>query len=158
MKFLKNLFPKQKRIKGKIVDLVEEQIDPASELNQYVKSYYYGIYLHDSFQRIGNCDLREGNNAVLYYAGNIGYQINPLHRGHHYAYQACLLLFDLAREKGMKELIITCSPENTASRRILESLNGTFLETVDVPPSHWLYQRGEKIKRIYKYDLSGAGL
>lgn len=153
MEFFSHFFPKRKRIVGPVVDLVEEQVIKPDENNQYVPSYMYGIYLHDSLQRVGYCDLRAGSNDELYYAGNIGYRINPHYRGHHYAYEACLILFDIAEEKGMEEVIITCSPENTASRRTLEKLGGTFLETTDVPNDHWLYMRGETVKRIYKYKL-----
>ena len=53
----------------------------------------------------------------------------------------------------MTELIITCSPDNIPSRRTLEKLGGTLLETANVPEDHWLYQRGEKVKNIYRYDL-----
>ena len=149
---------KKRRIRGSVVDLVEEQVYEADRSNQYVPSYFYGIYVHDSQKRAGYCDLRVGYNRELYFAGNIGYHVNPPYRGHHYAYEACRLLFDVAREKGMDTLIITCSPDNAASLKTLEKLGGEYLETVDVPPDHWLYQRGEPVKRIYRYDLNRVAL
>lgn len=51
----------------------------------------------------------------------------------------------------MDEIIITCSPENTASRRTIEKLGGELLETVEVPEDHWLYERGELVKNIYLF-------
>lgn len=139
------------------MDLVQEQMDEAEPSNDFVPCYYYGIYVHDTDRRVGYCDLRVGQNEELYYAGNIGYHINRPYRGKHYAYEACRVLFDLAKEKGMEEVIITCSPDNTASRKTLEKLEGTYLETTDVPSDHWLYLRGETVKRIYRYDLNHAG-
>ena len=50
-------------------------------------------------------------------------------------------------------MIITCSPDNIPSLCTLQRLHGTLLETVDVPESHWLYQRGETVKCIYQYEL-----
>ncbi len=153
MKLLSQFFRKTDRIYGPVVDLVEEMVIDPDEDNLFVPSYLYGIYLHGSKKRVGNCDLRVGENEELYYAGNIGYRINPYYRGNRYAYQACLLLFQIAEKKGMKELIITCSPDNPASRKTLERLDGTYIETVDVPSEHWLYKRGETVKCIYKYSL-----
>ena len=34
--------------------------------------------------QIGGCNLRLGHSEALYYAGNIGYQIDEPYRGHHY--------------------------------------------------------------------------
>jgi len=134
------------------VTLVEEQDIPADSRNSYVPSVLYGIELHG--QRIGDCDLRLGMNEELYYAGNIGYNIQKEYRGHGYAYEACRILFRLARTKyHMEELIITCSPDNLASKKTLQKLGGQLLETVEVPADHWLYQRGETGKDIYRFLL-----
>lgn len=138
---------------GNAVDLVMEQTLPCWLDGGDVRSLNFDIYLHDTSIRAGFCDLRLGMNEELYYAGNIGYRIFPGERGHGYAYESCRILFDIARSKGMTELIITCSPDNIASRRTLEKLGGSLLETVDVPKNHWLYQRGERVKNIYHYDL-----
>ena len=147
----------EERISGFPVDLVvEKQVQPGQyEATAY--TVWYGIYLHDTDIRIGFTDLRVGKNDELYYAGNIGYQIYPRYRGHSYAYEASKLLLHTAREEfGMDELIITCSPDNPASRRTIEKLGGELIETADVPAWHWLYRRGETVKRIYRFDLSGV--
>lgn len=136
-----------------MVDLVEERRISPSTFNRYVPSIIYGIYRHHSGIRVGNCDLRLGHNDDLYYAGNIGYEIDPPFRGHGYAYEACLLLLDIARKEEMDMVYITCSPDNTPSRKTLEKLKGTYFETTDVPSGHWLYQRGEKVKNIYQWNL-----
>lgn len=144
---------KKKRIQGMDVDLVEERKVEGDYANSYVPSVFYGIYLHGKDTRVGNCDIRYGMNEELYYAGNIGYHIDPAYRGHGYAYDACLILFQLARKADMSELIITCSPDNIASEKTLEKLGGTILETTEVPHDHWLYRRGETVKNIHHYAL-----
>ena len=53
----------------------------------------------------------------------------------------------------MKELIITCSPENEASYKTLMKLNGELLELVEVPSRHLLYTLGEKTKYIFRYRI-----
>lgn len=145
-------------ISGSVVDLRMDQVYEANRSNQYVPSYFYDIYIHNTNQRVGYCDLRVGYNLELYYAGNIGYHVYPSYRGNHYAYEACRMLFRIASDKGMDSVIITCSPDNSASRKTLERLDGTYIETVAVPEDHWLYQRGETVKRIYRYDLNKPAL
>src|SRR5690606_15380417 len=82
----------------------------------YVPAYYFKIKRCENDTEIGQCDLRIGHNDNTKYGGNIGYEIYEPFRGNHYAAKACKLLFKLARKHHMKELIITCSPENIASR------------------------------------------
>ena len=53
----------------------------------------------------------------------------------------------------MDKLIITCSPDNIASKKTLIKLGGQLLETCDVPSDHWLYLRGETVKEIYLFKL-----
>ena len=142
-------------IEGSVVDLRIEYEKQADRWNDYVPSVIFGIYRHRGNVKIGETDLRLGMNEQLYYAGNIGYRIYEQHRGHGYAYEAAKLLMKTAYERyGMDELIMTCSPENVASRKTIEKLGGELIETVDVPRSHWLYKRGETVKNIYRFQLS----
>lgn len=142
-----------RRYPGEVVDLVVEKKVPGMREGAG-ETIWYGIYQTGTNIRVGYCDLRLGMNEELYYAGNIGYHILQAYRGHHYAYEACLLLFEIAREEyEQTELIITCSPENTPSRKTLEKLNGELLEVTDVPRNHWLYRQGERVKNIYRYKI-----
>lgn len=140
-------------ISGSTVDIRLEAHHAKTPGHPY-DSYDFGIYEHDMDTRVGYCDVRIGMNEELYYAGNIGYRINPPYRGHGYAYEACRLLFPLAHEKyGMDELLITCSPDNIPSNKTIQKLGCRYLTCVDVPEWHWLYQRGEKRKNIYRYTF-----
>ncbi len=145
---------RQERTQGQVVDLVTDIVVKPSRKNDWVEMIDYHIVLAGTDCEVGECDLRVGMNEELYYAGNIGYRIYERYRGHHLAYEACLLLFSLAKEKyAMKELIITCSPDNIASEKTLIRLGGTLEDVVDVPKEHWLYERGETKKCIFHYDL-----
>lgn len=102
---------------------------------------------------IGACELRIGHNDNLYYGGNIGYGIEEEYRGHHYAGKACLLLFELARKHDLKYLIITCNPDNYASRKTCEYAGGELLEIVKLPEDSDMREKGEVEKCIFRFAL-----
>jgi len=105
-------------------------------------------------ERVGTATLRAGMNEYLEkYAGNIGYGVEWGHRGKHYAARTCHLLFQLARLHGMKQLWITCNPENVASRRTCEMVGGELVDIVDVPPIIDLYREGDRQKCRYRIRL-----
>ena len=149
----------KKRIKGSVVDLCPTHTFEASHENDYVKTVCFDICLHDSFTVVGRCDLRVGMNEELYYLGNIGYHVHEAWRGNYYAYEACLLLFDLAWQVyQMEEIIITCNQDNIPSRKTLEKLKGVLLKIADVPQDHYCYKIGEKTKCIFWYNLASRFL
>lgn len=105
-------------------------------------------------REMGICDLRIGHNINVYYGGNISYYIQEAYRGHHYAGKACLLLFELAKKHKMDYLIITCNPDNYASRRTCEYVGCRYIETVELPEDNDMrLEDGETEKCIYRIDL-----
>jgi len=103
---------------------------------------------------MGACDLRIGYTDGLYYGGHIGYSIHEAHRGHHYAAKACRLLFDLAKKHDMTYLYITCSPDNLASRKTLEYLQGEFIGVIELPEDNDMrITEGATHKCIFKFQL-----
>jgi predicted acetyltransferase len=102
----------------------------------------------------GGLSLRIGNTREIeLYFGHFGYNVYPPARGNHYAERACRLLLPLARMHGLRELWITCNPDNIPSRRTCERLGAKYVETVPLPPSNVLYQRGERHKCRYLVTL-----
>ena len=141
-------------IAGDVVDLSFRCRYPANEQTGETESICFWINTHGREDKIGECDIRLGMNEELHYAGNIGYRIYEAHRGHGYAYEAAKMLMKAGKEiYGMKEILITCSPDNIASKKTLERLNGELVETVEVPSWHWLYKRGETVKHVYRFVL-----
>ena len=102
----------------------------------------------------GNISLRLGHSEYIQkYAGHIGYGVDPMFRGHHYAARSCRLLFPVARSHGFHALWITCNPENVASRRTCELIGGQLMDIVDVPPIIDLYREGDRQKCRYRVLL-----
>lgn len=103
---------------------------------------------------MGKCDLRIGYSEGLYYGGHIGYTINEKYRGNHYSAKACKLLFELAKKHNMEYLYITANPDNQASNKICEYLNGEFLGIFELPEDNDMrINDKETHKCIYKFVL-----
>lgn len=152
MDFIDKLLNKKIYV-GEIVKLKEKYKTSALTAYDGVPTIYYDIYDVQN-NKVGTCELRLTSEGHSYYYGHIGYNIIEKYRGHKYAYYACLLLFKIASEEyKMNELIITCSPNNIASYKTLEKLNGEFVERVDVPKDHELYMLGETEKCIFRFKI-----
>ena len=126
-----------------------------------IPQYLFWMKLRPEYQMgiviAGSISLRIGESEDLrMYLGHIGYNVYPAARGNHYAARACKLLFTLARRHGMREMWITCNPENIASRKTCENLGMSYVETVNLPTDHILYQRGERQKCRYRIDLNAV--
>lgn len=119
----------------------------------HVPVYYFSIYRLVDKVELGQCDLRVGNNATIEHAGHIGYGVKAVFRGHHYAAKACQLLAQLAKEKGLKTLIITCAPDNIASQKTCQWLGAQFMGIVDVPVNSLDFALGDKQKCIYHLKI-----
>ena len=149
MMFLDTSFLKNDELWLRLDKTVEG--DPARD---WVPAYHFSI-CNLQGSRMGACDLRIGYNRKLYYGGHIGYRIGEEFRGHHYAGKACLLLFGLAKKHGMDRLIITCNPDNIASRKTCEYAGGTLLEIVGLPEDNDMrVEDGETEKCIYQFVLN----
>lgn len=135
---------------------LEKQIYIDTDLPKGWKPYY--IYLMKVENKIvGRLTLREGTNEERYFDGHIGYTVEPEFRGHNYAYQAVLALKPIAQKMGFKELIITCSPDNIASKKTILKLKAIHLETVKIPLKYRKdFGAGETVKEIYLIKLSGG--
>lgn len=120
-----------------------------------IETLLFDIYVVDIDRYVGRCEYRNETGRDLYYYGNIGYVIYPPYRGHHYAYHACTRLFDVLRQKkpGLRNVIITCNPDNTPSQKTILRLGGHRDMTVDIAIDHELYALGEYQKEVYTVKL-----
>ena len=91
----------------------------------------YSIYcmIVDNVE-VGRLVLREGRDEEVYFAGHIGYSVYEEYQGHHYAYQACLLLREML---DFDHLLITCNPDNYASLKTIQRLGCQYIETKTIP-------------------------
>ncbi|MDE6592321.1 MAG: GNAT family N-acetyltransferase [Oscillospiraceae bacterium] len=134
------------------IKLVLERTDEGNPERDRVPAYHFAV-CNKKGVKMGACDLRIGHNDKLYYGGNIGYRIDEEYRGHHYAGKACLLLFELARRHDLGYQIITCNPDNIASRKTCEYAGGELLEIAELPEGNDMRDDGEYEKCIYKFIL-----
>ncbi len=134
------------------IKLVLEKTVDGDDEKGWVPAYHFAICDLNGI-KMGVCDLRIGHNDKLYYGGNIGYRIDEPYRGHHYAGKACLLLLELARMHELGYVIITCNPNNYASRKTCEYAGGALLEIAELPEDNDMRARGETEECIFKFIL-----
>ena len=120
---------------------------PSREL---VPNFNFRILTADGSD-VGHINFRIGRTQhVQLCAGHIGFEVAKPFRGHRYALQACLAIAPLVR-CFYKAVIITCDPDNLASKKTIERLAVEFLDEVDVPTHDPHYQRGSRTKRRYQW-------
>lgn len=66
------------------------------------------------------------NEFVRNYAGNIGYDISPLHRQKGYGITILEHALKKAKSLGLDKTLITCNYDNVGSIKIIESNGGVF--------------------------------
>ena len=138
------------------ITLRVSSISGADETKGYVPTYKFEIIRLSDGLAVGEIDLRPGYVRHLYYGGNIGYSVKEEYRGNGYAGKACKLVFQIAKAHKMPYVMISCRADNLPSRRTLEKLEGTLLET-SIPASYSsLYRRGEHEPNCYfRFELAG---
>lgn len=115
-----------------------------------VEAIIFDIYVPEMDRIIGRCEYRNETGQDLWYYGHVGYVIYPPYRGENFAYRACLKMFDLLKkERGLSEFVITCNPDNIASRKTIEKMDAEFIKLIDVDQDHELYKLGDHQKNIY---------
>ncbi len=128
------------------------EVVEANPLKAHLPSYRFRILETATGIHVGRLNFRIGTAKQVYLFGHIGYEIYPEYRGHRLAYHACVAAMELARRHEMKEIIITCNPDNIASRRTLERLGGTLIEIAAVPLNHEMAKKGDREKCIFTFD------
>ena len=115
-----------------------------------VQTYFFRMTHAINGEELGKINLRtESTEHVVRYAGHVGFEVNPAHRGHHYAARALRLLLLLAHRYGIDFLSITCDPDNFPSRRTCEYAAAKFVEVVDVPADCIIHRSGHPRKCRY---------
>jgi predicted acetyltransferase len=59
-----------------------------------------------------------------YVSGHIGYAVVPWKRGRGYASRTLILLLPIARDEGLRRVMLTCESDNEASKRIILKCGG----------------------------------
>lgn len=113
---------------------------------------YYHFRILAGTKDVGHVNLRVGeSDHVRFVVGHVGYGIKKRYRGHRYALLACRALAPFARTV-IPEVVLTCDPENHASRRTIEKLVGSEVaEEVTVPRHDPHYLSGARRKLRYRW-------
>lgn len=136
------------------IDVVLHKKSNGDILKGFSPDYKFHILLHRSDIVIGHINFRLGNTEkILKYIGHIGYCIDEQYRGNKYAAKACRIIRNIAKEYEMEKLIITCNPDNYASRKICETIGAKLIEIIDIPETSDAYSLNETQKCRYEWVL-----
>lgn len=125
-----------------------------NEAKGFSPEFKFDIKLKNGCKRIGHINLRLGNSEkVIKYIGHIGYGIDQEYRGNKYASKACKVAQKIFIDHNMSKVIVTCNPENFASRKVCESIGAILINEVEVPPTSIAYSETEKRKCRYEWVL-----
>lgn len=136
------------------IDLILEKKVPAELEPFHAPAYHFKIKKHLMPIEMGKIDIRIGYNDTTFYGGNIGYEIYPPFRGHHYATKACLLIKKIALLHGMDYVYISCLPENIPSNKTCQRLGSSWLGTYLIPFHHEMYLAGVRQINVYEWGLT----
>lgn len=109
-------------------DLTDGEIDIYLNSNEGDIAFQGIIYLHETSIEVGQIDYRGPCDSK--WLGDIGYTINPGHRGNNYAYKALELISPVIASKGIERVIITTQKENIASVKTIEKFGGVLTDTI----------------------------
>jgi Predicted acetyltransferase len=102
-------------------------------------------------EEVGRLILRDGSDKECYYEGHIGYTIFEEYRGHHYAYEGCLLLREFIDRD---HVLITTDPNNIPSQKTIQKLGCKYIETKEIPKDvRKFFTNEERVKDIYIWNL-----
>jgi predicted acetyltransferase len=106
-------------------DLLSNQ-SHGRDLRGFVPNSYMGAFVNGKC--IGRSSIRhELNDMLRSTGGHIGYGVIPSERGKGYAREILRLSLEYLKAKGLNRVLVTCSDDNIASIRTIES-NGGVLE------------------------------
>ena len=107
--------------------------------------------VHDG-EYIGQTSIRPElcTPYLLTYGGHIGYSIRPSRRcrGHGKAILALTLV--VAREIGLRRVLVTCDSDNIGSRKIIEHNGGQFESAMTMPSQAFRAEGRKPVRRMKK--------
>ena len=97
------------------------------------------VSFDDVGRALGFLNLRlKLNEGLLNFAGHIGYSIRPTKRGKGYAKEALRQGLQVAKEKNIKQALVTCSTENPVSRAVIVANGGVFEDVRNGVERYWI--------------------
>ncbi|MDM7887789.1 GNAT family N-acetyltransferase [Curtobacterium sp. RHCJP20] len=141
-----------------VEQLLAEETVPASP--GHVTCTYRWIVEGDEY--LGSIALRhELNDFLRAYGGHVGYGVRPSARGRGLASAALAQVVELAAERGLPEVMLTCDATNPASRRVIEHAGGRYERSVVDPDGHtllhhWIRTNAHAHPDVTEVDIVGG--
>jgi len=139
---------------GKEIDLKLFNKNAGDISKGFSPEYKFQILLHDTNIVIGHINVRIGEDEkVVKYIGHIGYGVDKSYRGNKYAAKACRIVRNVFNDHSMDRVIITCNPDNHASRKTCELIETTLIEIIDIPNTSNLYTPKETQNSRFEWKI-----
>ena len=145
------------------LELVLVSAKPCDTRHGVVPQYNFEMRLTGMATKIGLIKFRPHlTDKLKQYGGNLSYDVDEGYRGHRYAARGCRLLLPLAGRHGLKSLLITCGPDNTASQRTCELIGASYVDTIEAEIEPGKYRPTcrftvilERTKRSMSHECDG---
>jgi predicted acetyltransferase len=141
-----------------VVDLSHVPHDPADPARGYVPSYHFEIARPAVPGAVGKLPLRLRSVTAtpsLRTSGHVGYEVDEAPRGPRFVLRTGRLMEPIPPAHDLPTLIVTCDPDNEASRRTIERLGARLLGRFPVPPDRLMYRDGRREIPRYKWFPTG---
>ena len=142
-------FKKFEPLEGDGIEVFLDKLYPANVNKKLVPSYNFKIRVKNEI--VGHVNFRAGNSRqILNYDGHIGYEVLPQYRGNHFSQKATKLILPFVKKHGFRSIVLTCSPKNVASIKIIKGLGAKFIATkkfLEITSS------SDTTKNLYQLDL-----
>ena len=97
------------------------------------------VLFDDVGRALGFLNLRlRLNEGLLNYAGHIGYSIRPSERGKGYAKESLRQGLQVAKEKNIKRVLVSCNTKNPASRAVILANGGKLEDVRNGTERYWI--------------------
>ena len=144
-----HLFNRKILFSDGVIDLTASSRDETDEKCGIVDCYAFDIHPAGSHRYAGYVSIRVGESPELYFLGHVGYRVEEMYRGNHFALRACRLLEERLALMDFRSLVITNDPDNLPSRKTCEELGCVLERTTPVPPEYRYIVNGSAAKCRY---------
>ena len=133
---------KESVVKYEPYDVYTEEQCKKEAINRSKEEEFWAVRLKETNKLIGNLYFYNGEPKECN-TWEVGYVFNPIYHGKGYAIESVRKILDYGfKELNARRVVAMCNPKNTASWKLLESLN--------------IRREGHLIKNIFfKYDKEG---
>lgn len=110
------------------------------------------LWLLDDSEYVGQVSIRPelATGFLITYGGHVGYSIRPSRRGRGYGKRILRLSLPVARQLGLRRVLVTCNADNHASRRIIEANGGRMEIALRMSPQALALEKRDPNERLDK--------